>query len=460
MSKNVKYISSDHFDAPQLKGDSFGYGINLLRKALCEGFNIRSNITSVEVVSEYIVVITYSEPHMYTAVQTILLEGININALNTEYFITDVTQLSVTLKSYESLLAHIGINISNPPNVTTKVAPLGWIEKYSDTYRGAFTTDEEEAYLVFDDREQDNWPKTNENRGTIEPLVYMTDSLTDIDTPGRTIVPYDSANPTYYNTSYIANTYSKTGLWCWPTFGRAAVAYNTPAEQAIPIKYAIIGNGRMFYYLPTIKTVGATATVPSIYFFGKFSNERQILSRKNYVLFARPQNLSYQQHNSNRLVRDFICVPNSYLNVAAYVTTDTGNNCAAMLSYNNKPTAVLFTNQKVVSLFTNTTNNNVSISGKAAHIKYPEVNTNNMYISTMHISNGSDYIGKLSGLKWTYNVDDNIHKNGMIYKYPTENNTFKYLYCFRTNCNINGAAYYSDTTYKISLDNKDWYNYD
>lgn len=50
MSKYVKYVSSDHYGAPEMKGDRFGYLVEMLRTVLCTGFNEHGDVISVEVV--------------------------------------------------------------------------------------------------------------------------------------------------------------------------------------------------------------------------------------------------------------------------------------------------------------------------------------------------------------------------------------------------------------------------
>lgn len=92
MSKHVKYISSEHYGAPQLLGDQWGYGVEMLRKCLCEGFNERIDITDIEVLDKEHVKITYVSPHRYVAYQTIAVKGTDLFELNNEYFIEDVTE--------------------------------------------------------------------------------------------------------------------------------------------------------------------------------------------------------------------------------------------------------------------------------------------------------------------------------------------------------------------------------
>ena len=147
MSKHVKYISSEHYDAPQLLGDRWGYGVKMLRKCLCEGFNERIDITDIEVLDKDHVKITYVSPHRYVAHQTIAVKGTDLFELNNEYFIEAVTELTVTAKSYIDLTSLLNLKLSNLSTVSSKVAPLGFIEKFRDGNKSAFTTDEEEAFL-------------------------------------------------------------------------------------------------------------------------------------------------------------------------------------------------------------------------------------------------------------------------------------------------------------------------
>ena len=61
MSKYVKYISSDHFGSPELKGDRWGYCVELLRTCLVTGFNERTDLVNFEVLTPETVKYTFTD---------------------------------------------------------------------------------------------------------------------------------------------------------------------------------------------------------------------------------------------------------------------------------------------------------------------------------------------------------------------------------------------------------------
>ena len=87
MSKYVKYISSSHYGAPPLKGDRYGYFVELLRSCLCTGFNANDSIISIETIDliNKKISITFNDPHTYSVDQTLLIENIQDFQFNGEY---------------------------------------------------------------------------------------------------------------------------------------------------------------------------------------------------------------------------------------------------------------------------------------------------------------------------------------------------------------------------------------
>ena len=249
MSKNVKYISSDHFGAPVMKGDRWGYCVEMLRICLCEGFNERTDVTDIEVIDLKNIKITFQTAHNYAIHQTIAMSGTTLIELNDEFFITKVDGLSIYVKPYNDIANIVGQVLFGLSTVKTKVAPLGFIEKFRDNNKSAFTTDEEEAFFVIDDNQPAGWWNGTGNSPIITPIVYMTDNLIDINTPGRYIAPYDIANPTWYSAREYTDTVVKMGL---ANFISYLVVTNNTGNNAIarvkPLKYTIIGNGRIFYF--------------------------------------------------------------------------------------------------------------------------------------------------------------------------------------------------------------------
>ena len=131
----------------------------MLRAVLCTGFNTRSDVSKVEVVSSTRIKITFGSIHNYSFQQTILLSGTVHSQLNAEYVVKSVNGLTITVDNYDSsIVLSPGTILDGLSEVSTKVAPLGFIEKYTDVAgRSVFTTDEDEAYFYIDDRKPDTW---------------------------------------------------------------------------------------------------------------------------------------------------------------------------------------------------------------------------------------------------------------------------------------------------------------
>lgn len=460
MSKNVKYISSDHFGAPVMKGDRWGYCVEMLRICLCEGFNERTDVTDIEVIDLKNIKITFQTAHNYAIHQTIAMSGTTLIELNDEFFITKVDGLSIYVKPYNSIANIVGQVLFGLSTVKTKVAPLGFIEKFRDNNKSAFTTDEQEAFFVIDDNQPAGWWNTG-NSPIIAPIVYMTDNLIDINTPGRYIAPYDIANPTWYSAREYTDTVVKMGLANFISY--LAVTTNTgnnAIDRVKPLKYTIIGNGRIFYFIPIMVSSNDYNSFNGgcLYGFGKINNDSKNSSNLPYILMSTGNcNLSYKEPARTYAPYKGFPITNAKSNNTSSMKT--GTFAHHILKIKNSTRSPIFGPNPILQ------SNNINVNlipGRATTHKYPDPLTYKYYISPIHVNDGaSSYLGKLSGLLWTYNTDGNIHKNNIVLKYKT-NNDDKYLYVHNASyeSQTNTASTLAQYIYNISLDNADWFNYD
>lgn len=452
MSKNVKYISSEHYGAPQLLGDQWGYGVQVLRKCLCEGFNIHEDVSNILVISADEIKITFDTEHNYVANQTIALSGTTYSEINNEFVITKVEPLIVYAKPYTNISSIIGLSLNDLSTVSCKVAPLGFIEKFRDGNKSAFTTDEEEAFFVIDDTQPTTWDATAVYTQLISPLVYMTDKMADINTDGKYIVPYDTNNPTYYKTAHAANV-NRNGLWSFITFGSNDYNGNSAAYRKTPQKYTIIGNGRFFYFLPDLKS-HSSGNLTHIYAFGKFNSIKNN-NRNDHILIA--NNIQEQVYTNYERLEPY-CIPaianytDTYYSINLPVT---GRYNHAVLTYNNSTEAVTFSPGyyiNIASLF---------ISGGLGN--YPDKTTGNIHLSYMNIHsvNTSNKLGSLPGYLYVYNINKTFFNNRMI-KSLRHNNSLKNLYVLKSiyHSSRNRDTNTTQFLYFISLDYSDWNNYD
>lgn len=212
MSQNVKVFSHLNFDAPIIKGDNWGYLINVLRKCLITGFNERTDLSEIKVTAEDTVILKFLTAHNYQPEQTISITGTPLPDLNSELVIRSVNGLEINCDPYVSLINIVGQEFVGLSGATTKVAPLGFIEEYSENNKSVFRPNESEknCYLCVDDDMPVGWDNTK----NILPLVFMTDKMSDVNTvTGKFVVPYDSATPNKYKEKIYGAT--KTGMWHW-----------------------------------------------------------------------------------------------------------------------------------------------------------------------------------------------------------------------------------------------------
>lgn len=456
MSKHVKYISSEHYGAPQLLGDQWGYGVQVLRKCLCEGFNERIDITDIEVLDKDHVKITYVSPHRYVSYQTIAVKGSDLFELNNEYFIESVTELTVTAKSYIDLTSLLNLKLAELSTVSSKVAPLGFIEKFRDGNKSAFTTDEEEAFFVIDDTQPTAWNATAASTPLICPIVYMTDKMTDINTDGKYIVPFDNNNPTWYKLqNYKDGTINKNGLWNFITVGTYTSGGNQLAHRSIPTQYDIIGNGRIFYFMPSLNYNSLTDKYSAMYIFGKINNDYNTPKNKHYILHS-TGNYGADMFSNTRLNPTYIMAPTNVESNNIFKDVSIGKVCNGLLCDNLSTKHFLYLptiNMHVTSGY------NISGGIGNKNISYPDFATLRYYTSSVYINNKTNMLGKLSGLRWVYNADNIIHKNRNIYKYKQLDGKYNLFYCYKTD-NVSNSSSNTTVVYNLSLNNKDWYNYD
>lgn len=462
MSKNVKYISSDHFGAPQLLGDRWGYGVEMFRKCLCEGFNERTDITNINVIDAYQIEIIYASPHNYQIDQTILISGTTYAELNAEFVIINESANIIRATSYIDLAAFNGLKLSGLSTVKSKVAPLGFIEKFKEGNKSAFTTDEEEAFFVIDDTTPAYWGDGSSTYTlSIAPLVYMTDKMSDINTDGKYIVPYMSANPTWYKQkSFMDAAFQRNGLWNFFTFGNYGNGSgNTAANRLIPTKYTIIGNGRLFYFIPEYINTVVTNVLSPIYSFGKINNSFKGTNNLNYMLMASPKiNVSVTLIANGGVVYPYRIYTFNRIYRKEYITgnlIDIGASNCGLLKIKNSSRNVNFDNR----IFEYGTNNIESNSGGIAKSNYPDNLTYKYYLSNIHTMTNIGYTGLVSGIMHVANGNNVIHKNRTVLKYKFGNNN-KRLYCIQGYFADGSSSTSITMIYNISLENGDWYNYD
>lgn len=455
MSKYVKYISNTHHGAPQLKGDRWGYCVELLRTCLVTGFNERTDLVKFEVLTPESVKFTFTSDHMYVEHQTIKISGLSFPELNTDFFILSSTAKEVTVKSYVDLSGLVG----QVQSVVAKsiVAPLGFIEKFKDGNRSAFTTDEEEAFFCIDDTQPDNWPATSTSV-CIKPIVYMTDKKTDINTDGKFIFPFNTTNPTWYKLRGFYDgtiTNFRNGIMNFTTYPNTSVVNKT-----VPLEYSIIGNGRMFHLLINVNNTSFSSDYYNIYSFGKIENINSKKTTLPYILhgniYAPISNNNGVYHSGSALsgyktftqygalsVNDFMIVKNS-LRFPAGILNTLGDTSVVLY----RPTKGSVSSGSLIS------------GASEGDVSYPDIYGRKFYISRININTTKGNVGLLPGLMWNYNASS-LLKNSIIIQYKYKNKS-KFMF------NINSAYNYTTATtgtpystqYTISLDYADWRNYE
>lgn len=458
MSKYIKYITNTHFGAPQLKGDRWGYCVELLRKCLVEGFNERTDLIKAEVIDGQHVKYTFGTAHNYVEMQTIKVSELAFPELNGDMFITAVNGLVVTCKAYNDLTGMIGQVLEN---ISAKaiVAPLGFIEKFKDVNRSVFTTDEEEAFLYVDDTQPSNWNATG-TTFCITPLIYMTDKMSDINTDvGKVIFPYNTALPNAYKTSYMEGTYPRNGLLTMTSYPTSTVANKT-----VPINYTIIGNGRLFYFMPhTNSNTSFSSDYINTIIFGKyetFNNKRNTLP---YILHGNTIQDTTASGTYSGSRYNWYKVMSSIGELSGVVFSNTTKdnkkfNCA-VLSCDGDVSPIYYS--PVKDYLTRTTGSYYISGSNTNQTQNTDIYNKKYYVSKININNFKGNIGNLSGLLWVYNANNYTMKNNTISKYRYKN-TDKYLYNYSSIYGYNNSVTSGsiETVYNISFDYEDWRNYE
>ena len=474
MSKYVKYISSSHYGTSPLKGDRYGYFVELLRSCLCTGFNANDSIISIETIDliNKKISITFNDPHTYSVDQTLLIENIQDFQFNGEYKIIEIID-AVTIITKRCDGIALTTSYSGASGIAyCKVAPLGFIEAFTSGNISAFTTDEEKAYFVVNDTKPDTWNIVNDYSQLINPLVWMTDKLDNLDSPGKYIVPYLASQPTWYKQQNfqaqfngqngLSGNFQRNGLWQMITAGICSASGNNNTDRQLNNSWTLIGNGRLFYFIPSVYNTTVNDKKTFIYGFGKINNE-STNENLNYILIAQSARYNSDFYNYIQINNNAQSIPLSNVsnpNLSQMCDTDVGNVRAAVLKYKNKSLAITFHPTKSPIAVSNDTNM-VYVSGNK-NAQYPDSVNYRYIISNMYVSTDKGHLlGKLSGFMWTYNPDYNIHYNGAIISYNSINGSGSKKY-YVINDNFHNC--YSDSTerfvYNISLNDEDWSNYD
>lgn len=456
MSKYVKYVSSDHYGAPEMKGDRFGYLVEMLRTVLCTGFNEHGDVISVEVVGNMRFKAKFMTEHNYSVNQTIKFSNMPYPELSGESVVYKVDDAyTITLDSYVDLSGIIGSKYENLSNVSSIVAPLGFIERFQDGYRSVFTTDEEKAFLCIDDNTPDNWMGALAANRTplICPIVYMTDKKDDIDTDGNFILPYDSANPTWYKQrSYLNGSNRQNGIWNWITYGLAGntSSGNNANERSSNLQWTIVGNGRMFYFIPSIQYTLSTLN-PQIYYFGKINSDRDDYGDLPYVLNSTPYSLNVY-NNSKISSNGYMYAPTNYDSQSGYnLNIDIGQWSMGVLNINRKSSPIY--------IKPTVYHGSLLVSGSQSNIKmsYPDQYTKRLYTSKLKVNDNNGYIGNLSGLLFVNNINPLFYPHGSVKDFRSKR---VYVVNGMFNNSQTGGNASRQFIYFISLDHKDWYNYE
>lgn len=458
MSKYVKYISSDHFGSPELKGDRWGYCVELLRTCLVTGFNERTDLVKFEVLTPETVKYTFTNDHKYVEHQTIKISGTAFQELNDDSFILSTTDKEVIVKSYNDLTGLVGQ--SNPVTAKSIVSPLGFIEKFKDGNRSVFTTDEERAYLYIDDTKPDNWDATATNTQLICPIVYMTDKMTDIDTAGKYIFPFDITQPLQYKTrGNVVGGMQRNGIMNFLTYGVKSASGNTLANRQQPEKWTLIGNGRLFFFIPQLSE--RTNLFDHFFVFGRYNSSNSIKDIPYLLtgnIYINGTSSIQGAYYFDRLSKPRSFTDNVSSTESQYLTTAPYGKCFnGVLNADNKVSEVLFSAG-------NYNNENITGSGRVSGVstlmQYPDKNSNKFMLNKIRMTNTNKSLGFLPGLMWVYNGSLILNNNRIVYKYK-QNNKDKYFYCINsTFLNITNSSGTAQFIYMLSLDYKEWNNYE
>lgn len=461
MSKHVKFYSSDHFDSPVLKGESWGGLVNLLRKVLCEGFNERTDITNINILEYSTAEFIFATPHNYSLHQTIKIENCGEYSLDGEYFITEITELTVIAIANNNISDYNGYALSNLSTVICSVAPCGMQELWNDGNRSVFIIDEAEhpdaqCYFYIDDEQPSDWPV----RTNIVPLVFITDKMDDINTvTGKRILPYDPEFPNRYKEkSYLSGTNKCTGIWKWQSYGLRVSSGNSIPLADIPAKWYIIGNGKFFYYYFSKENIysGGSYTT-QLYHFGKF---KSYVAENNYSYDYSLYAMSVPKNTENYLITINTINRNSAYNnfsestVSYKYSGNIGYYSNGLLSdyLGNKPASNNFIPKNYYCKNNITTG--YMISGEN-NLIYPNPVNHRLEMSRIDISENGFLRGLLPGLMYLNN-NPNFINNSIV---KLNNGGYKYFFNISYVANPGNSTSTAQFTYLISLNYEDWDNY-
>lgn len=457
MSKNIKIYRSSHFGAPELKGDTYGYLVNLLRIVGTQGYNIHTDISTYSA-SDGKLIINFSSDHNYVEAQVLAIS--NSSNINGEFLVISTpTPNTIVLINADQETQIPDISSSNGLGISIKVAPLGIKEKWSDGNRSVFTLDEptEDCFFYIDDEVPANWTQY----AMVTPLIFITDSMSDINTvDGRFILPYDTANPTYYKSkSYSIGSIPKSGLWVWISYlMKTTNLTNTALSASMAAEWVVIGNGRFFYYI-----LQNTADKPFYgankfpVYFGKFKKNPNIDTNvKNYVLIGKstlPTNNQYTDYNISANSNGFFL--SNHISMYMRYTTDIGSTDYGLLNnYNGTSTSLAkFSYTKNIGLL----NGEVQITRNID--SFPSLDGMKFKANKIYIFDStSTYIGDLPGCL-TSSQSKQYNDNTLIKS--SDGIRYKYLYNFDFLMNSsNSGSTSADQNFTISLDYKEWENYE
>lgn len=308
MSKIPKVYRSTDYDAPKLLGDSWGYINDLFRKCLVTGYNERTDLSSYTFDSGFIT-FTFDTAHNYNVDQAIDISGISTLLDQTCLIKEVVSDKIIKCVYFEDVYLNNG-STSTGLSARAIVSPLGWREKYRNGDKSVYVVDQEveDCYYVVDGSTPQEW--TNMVTSTTYPpycmpIVYMCKKIdADGNAVGSMISPFDSDNPTRYNSTWKTDTtaYNRHGIGFVNTYyGVSSQSSNTKvvAESTAGTWY-IIGNGRFFWLFTQTKFTGTSGqsglyVIP--YMFGKIYNKHQ--NDFDYVAMLSTLSASMNQYSSD-----------------------------------------------------------------------------------------------------------------------------------------------------------------
>lgn len=455
MSQTIKYISSKHYGAPVIKGDSWGYLVNMLKVVLSQGFNSCSP-TSYNILSANTFQLNYINPHNYSLYQILNTAGFANGLLNTECEVIAIpSSTTLTLKTSNDLTPYIGAT-GTVSGATSIVAPLGMNIKYSSGNKAVFTCENptEECYFYIDDTQPTNWTSGK----TICPLVFITDNMSDINTvTGKRILPYSKTYTSAYKTKdWVYNTFNKTGLWHWPSFLiKTNSSSNSAGDQATSLEWHIIGNGRFFWYIvPQSNSYNGSS-----YFIGHFGKFYSTLNAKNYALGANSCSSDVSDNNDYEVGSFYDRKAITFNNYTAQINkfpVDIGSYSNGLLSdYKGMlPTSCIYYPASGAVGNSNSIN---FISGQSSlHRVNPISNT--IDLSSINIYDNSVKRGLLPGCLFINSADPGFFNCSLNIMNDGTNIKKMFYFVGAVNSGTSNVSF-SSQALLISLDYNDWKNY-